>query len=81
MRKGYNGTQTITVLSNLGEKGSSYTLSLPDTGFGIDTEVTEIYTCATTTVDHSGNVHVQMVNGEPSILYPRAALEGSTICS
>lgn len=55
---------------NLSEKGSSYTLSLPDTGFKVDTEVTEIYTCATTAVDHGGNVPVQMVSGEPRILYP-----------
>lgn len=81
MRKGYNGTQTITVLSNLGTGGSDYTLSLTDTGYEAGSSVTEIISCTTLAVDDSGNVPVPMSSGEPRIMYPSSALEGSTLCS
>lgn len=81
MRKGFNGTQTITVLSNLGESGSEYTLTLSDTGFEAGLAVTEIFTCSSITVDDSGDVAVPMSGGEPRILYPTSELSGSTLCS
>ncbi|KAJ6096647.1 alpha-amylase [Penicillium sp. IBT 16267x] len=81
MRKGYNGTQTITVLSNLGESGSEYTLTLSDAGFVAGLAVTEIFTCSSITVDDSGDVAVPMSSGEPRILYPSSELSGSTLCS
>lgn len=81
MRKGFNGTQTITVLSNLGESGSEYTLTLSDTGFVAGLAVTEIFTCSSITVDDSGDVAVPMSGGEPRILYPTSELSGSTLCS
>ncbi|KAJ5093297.1 hypothetical protein N7456_009158 [Penicillium angulare] len=80
MRKGYNGTQTITVLSNLGSGGSEYTLSLSNTGFEAGLKVTEIITCTSLTVDDSGDVPVPMNSGEPRILYPSSGL-GTTLCS
>ncbi|KAJ5168960.1 uncharacterized protein N7482_004554 [Penicillium canariense] len=81
MRKGYDGTQTITILSNLGASGSQYTLSLGNTGYGAGTVLTEIITCASVTVDSSGNVPVPMASGEPRILYPTSEMKGSSICS
>lgn len=79
MRKGYNGTQTITVLSNLGTSGSAYTLSLPNTGFATGTKLTEIFTCQSVTADESGNVPVPTAGGEPRILYPSELLKGSFV--
>ncbi|KAJ5105270.1 hypothetical protein NUU61_002617 [Penicillium alfredii] len=81
MRKGYKGTQTVTILSNLGVQGNKYTLSLSDTGFDAGTKLTEIYTCASITVDESGKVPVPMAGGEPRILYPSSELKGSKVCS
>lgn len=77
MRKGLNGTQTVTVLSNLGAGGKSYKLSLPNTGYAAGLALTEIITCANVTVDASGNVPVPMASGEPRILYPSSLLAGS----
>jgi len=79
MRKGYTGNQTITVLSNLGEGGSQYTLSLANTGFEAGMELTEVFTCQSITVDQSGNVPVSMAGGQPMILYPTSLLEGSMV--
>lgn len=79
MRKGYDGSQTITVLSNLGSGGKSYTLSLPNTGFKAGTQLTEIITCSPCTVDDSGNVPVSMADGDPRIFYPTSKI-GSTLC-
>lgn len=81
MRKGFSGTQTITVLSNLGAGGSKYTLTLSNTGFTAGLTVTEIFTCSNITVDSSGDVAVPMSGGEPRILYPASELSGSTLCS
>jgi alpha-amylase len=81
LRKGDNGTQTITILSNLGASGSQYTLSLGNTGYEVGTTLTEIITCASITVDSSGNVPVPMASGEPRLVYPSSNIKGSTICS
>jgi alpha-amylase len=80
MRKGDAGSQTITVLSNLGTGGSSYSLSLPDTGYEAGTKLTEIITCSSVTVDDSGNVPVSMAGGDPRIFYP-TSLIGTSLCS
>jgi Domain of unknown function (DUF1966). len=80
MRKGTSGNQMVTVLSNRGESGSSYTLSLSGTGYDAGQKLTEIYTCTSITVDSSGNVPVPMASGLPSVLYPTASLSGSSIC-
>ncbi|KAL2861356.1 glycoside hydrolase superfamily [Aspergillus pseudodeflectus] len=80
MRKGYAGTQIITVLTNAGADGSSYTLSLPNTGYEAGLELTEIYSCTSLTVDSDGSVPVPMKGGLPRVLYPSAGLEGSGIC-
>ncbi|KAF3389655.1 Alpha-amylase A type-3 [Penicillium rolfsii] len=81
MRKGHDGTQTITILSNLGASGSQFTLSLGNTGYEAGTVLTEIVTCVSITVDSSGNVPVPMASGEPRIVYPSSHIKGSTICS
>jgi alpha-amylase len=81
MRKGFSGSQTVTILSNLGEGGSSYTLSLSDTGFGAGEKLMEVITCTTVTVDSSGKVPVAMAKGQPRILYPYALIQGASLCS
>ncbi|PWY87724.1 alpha-amylase [Aspergillus heteromorphus CBS 117.55] len=80
MRKGYNGTQTITVLSNLGASGRSYNLSLPGTGYSANQKLTELYTCTNVTVDADGSVPVPMASGLPRVLYPADKLSNSSLC-
>lgn len=69
MRKGYNGYQIITVLSNKGANGSSYTLSLGNTGFSDGEELVEIISCSATTVDSSDNIAVPMSQGLPRVSF------------
>jgi alpha-amylase len=81
MRKGTDGAQIVTVLSNLGASGRSYTLSLSGTGYPAGQQLTEVYSCATVTVDSDGKVPVHMANGLPRVFYPTAGLNRSTICT
>lgn len=81
MRKGFDGSQTITVLTNAGAGAESSTLSLPDTGFSSGAKLTEIITCESVTVDDSGNVPVPMSGGEPRILYPSSLVADSKLCA
>ncbi|KAI9035000.1 alpha-amylase [Aspergillus affinis] len=81
MRKGFDGAQIITILSNQGSSGSSYTLSLDGTGFSSGDKVTEIYTCTALTVDSDGKVPVPMDGGSPRALFPTEKLSGSSLCS
>lgn len=81
MRKGNDGAQVITVLSNQGSSGSEYTLSLEKTGFSSGKKVTEVYTCTELTVDSDGKVPVPMNKGSPRVLFPTEKLSGSKLCS
>lgn len=81
MRKGYKGTQTITILSNKGADGAAYTLDLPNTGYEAGTKLTEVISCSSITVGDDGKIPVQMKEGLPRILYPTSQLKGSRICS
>ena len=80
MRKGYNGSQMITVLSNLGVFGSNYSLSLSKTGFTSGMEITELLGCTNTTVGASNTLEVSMGQGLPKVFYPTQLLTGSGMC-
>ncbi|KAL3421340.1 alpha-amylase [Phlyctema vagabunda] len=83
MRKGYTGAQIISVFSNRGASGASYTLSLTSsqTGFTANQALVEILGCTSYTTDSSGNLAVAMAGGAPRIFYPAAQLTGSAVCS
>lgn len=80
MRKGYNDYQTITVLSNLGADGSSYTLNLGSTGWTSGVTVTEVLSCVTATVASDDTLPVPMESGLPRVYYETSYLSGSGIC-
>ncbi|KAK7539152.1 glycoside hydrolase superfamily [Phyllosticta citricarpa] len=80
LRKGFDGAQVITVLSNKGESGEAYTLSLGSTGWSGGVQVVEVLTCATLTTASDGTVPVPMESGLPRVLYPKDKLSGSGIC-
>ncbi|KAF4972571.1 hypothetical protein F66182_17744, partial [Fusarium sp. NRRL 66182] len=81
IRKGTTGLQLVTVLSNLGASGSSYTLSLSGSGYTSGTVVTELYTCTNVTVSSSGTIAVPMASGSPRAFLPWSSVSGSSLCS
>ncbi|KUJ09148.1 alpha-amylase [Mollisia scopiformis] len=83
MRKGATNYQIISVFSNLGAGGSSYTLTLSsaETGFTANQALVEVMSCTAYTTDSSGNLAVAMAGGLPRVFYPEAGLAGSGICS
>ncbi|KAL2870833.1 glycoside hydrolase superfamily [Aspergillus lucknowensis] len=85
MRKGFNGTQVITVVTNAGAGAGPSTLPVTGTGYAArlaaGLALTEINSCTTVTVDSDEFVPVPMTEGGlPRVLYPSAGLEGSGIC-
>ena len=67
MRKGFDGNQIVSVLSNLGSGGANYTLQLTGSGFAAGSTVVEILSCTDITVDGSGTVPVDMSGGAPRV--------------
>ncbi|KAL4887121.1 glycoside hydrolase superfamily [Aspergillus karnatakaensis] len=80
MRKGFDGNQIITILTNSGARAGSSTLDVPNTGYEAGSSVTEIYSCTDITVFDDGSVSVQMNGGLPRVLYPTEKLAGSGLC-
>ncbi|KAJ5938005.1 CAZyme family GH13, partial [Penicillium verhagenii] len=87
MRKGFEGNQVVSVVSNLGAKPATnattkITLDSDGTGFSSGQNVTELLSCTTFLTDSSGNVHVDLSSdGGPRVYYPTESLKRSTnIC-
>lgn len=80
MRKGFDGSQVITVLTNEGEGADSHTLNLKNTGFSAGEKVMEVLICKEQTVQSDGTINVAMKDGQPNVFYPSKALSGSKIC-
>jgi len=83
IRKGVTGKQMISVFSNLGAGGATYSLGLSPavTGYAPSFALIEITTCTAYTTDAAGYLSVAMTNGLPTVFYPLALLAGSGICS
>lgn len=79
MRKGFEGRQTVTVLSSSGERGGPYTLTLP-TAYQSGLVVTDVLTCTNLTVSQEGQLNVPMDKGLPHVFFPAAKLNGSELC-
>lgn len=81
MRKGFDGTQSVTVVTNQGSNGSGYTVSLPSssTGWGANTALVETVGCGTTTTDSSGNLSVT-IKSAPQIWVAKSLASGSGVC-
>ncbi|KAL1961618.1 hypothetical protein VTN77DRAFT_1393 [Rasamsonia byssochlamydoides] len=79
-RKGPNGVQIVSVLSNQGTHGGPYELSVPgaaDPG----TNLTEVTTCNITVVaGENGTIVVPMNQGQPRVFFPTFNLNGSGLC-
>lgn len=66
-RKGLDGNQIISVFTNNGQNGNSYTLTLDNTEYTSGELVMEILTCTAVTVDNSGILAVPMGQGLPKV--------------
>jgi alpha-amylase len=81
LRKGSKGSQTITVLSNLGAQSEDVpNLQLRETDFDAGEELVEVLRCSTVTVGGDGVLSIEMNGGEPHVFYAADSLEGSGLC-
>jgi alpha-amylase len=83
MRKGFDGSQVVTVLANDGILGASRTITLQNankTGFLAGDVVTDVISCTNSTVDEKGDLTVTIKGGMPSVFYLASHLVGTTIC-
>lgn len=81
MRKGYDGSQVITVVTNNGEGCDDYIIDIDDHGFPAGTSLTEITTCTNLNVNGTGYINLPMGAGEPKVLYPTHLMFGSKLCN
>ena len=81
LRKGFDGAQSITMVTNQGSSGGSYTVALGSslTGFSSGTAVMELIGCTSGTVDGNGNLNVP-VKSAPSIWVAKSVVQGSGMC-
>jgi alpha-amylase len=80
MRKGKEGSQVITLLTNNGAKSGNYKLDIRRHGYDEGTSMIEVLTCKTLKVDEDGTIVVPMNKGLPKVLVATDMLEGSGLC-
>ncbi|KAI1132486.1 alpha-amylase [Nemania abortiva] len=82
LRKGFAGAQIVSIHSNIGASGSSYSVSLTSdyTGFTANQGLTEVMSCTTYTTDGSGTLSVTQ-GPATQVFFPTAKLSGSSICN
>lgn len=79
LRKGYEGQQIVTVLSNSGENQSAYDLAIP-TAYVPGEVVMDVVTCTNTTINQYAQLIVPMGQGIPHVYFPANKMNGSQIC-
>ncbi|QQK46373.1 Rutin-alpha-L-rhamnosidase [Penicillium digitatum] len=80
MKKGSDSSPVITILSNAGSSGPSYTLSLSGSGYSSGAKLIELYTCTFITVDSSGKIAVSMACGLPRVLIFASSMSNNGLC-
>ncbi|KAM3066073.1 hypothetical protein ACMFMG_010589 [Clarireedia jacksonii] len=78
-RKGPNGVQIVSVLSNQGSASGEYTLAV-DGAADPGTNMTEVVECTEVRADANGTVVIPMKGGEPRVLFPSFNMVGSGLC-
>ena len=79
LRKGEEGNQIVTVLSNSGSEQGAYNLMLP-TAFGSGQIVTDVVSCKNYTITGDGQLNVDMHQGLPHVFFPTSKMNGSELC-
>ncbi|KAI8951091.1 alpha-amylase [Xylaria longipes] len=82
LRKGLTGSQVVSVHTNIGASGGSYSVSLGSdyTGFTANQALTEVLSCASVTTDGSGTLSFSQ-GSETKVFFPTAKLAGSGVCN
>ncbi|KAB8076233.1 glycoside hydrolase superfamily [Aspergillus leporis] len=80
MRKGSGSSRVLTLLSNFGSNGGSYTFDLYNHGYSSGSKLMELYTCSSIQVSPNGNIPVPMSSGLPRVLVPASWVSGSGLC-
>lgn len=81
LRKGFDGKQIVSVITNVGYGNPAWTLNLQNTGWTSGTVVVEIFTCQRLDIGDQGNFNVPMENGMPRVYISKDAIAGSGICA
>ena len=80
LSRGANRSNSLMVLNNNGNT-STYSLTIPKTGYQPGTIVTEILSNTNSTVDGSGSLGINIKGGMPLIYYPANLLPGAALYS
>jgi alpha-amylase len=80
MRKGTAGSQVLTLLTNFGTNGGSYTFDLYNHGYSAGSKLVEVYTCSSVQVGSNGAIPVPMTAGLPRVLIPASWISQSGLC-
>ncbi|KAL4803699.1 glycoside hydrolase superfamily [Aspergillus unguis] len=80
MRKGPDGAQIITVLTNSGSSAGSSSVDLSNTGYSAGATLIEVLSCNEVNVGDDGTLTVEMNGGVPKVFYPKGELGQSGVC-
>lgn len=80
MRKGFNGSQVVTVLNNNGNTTADFMLGVNGHDFPPGTQLMEVLSCTNLTVDSAGSIDLPMGKGKSKIMYPTSLLYNSSLC-
>jgi alpha-amylase len=80
IRKGVEGSQVITLLTNNGASSGRYELDIKRHGYDEGTAMMDVLSCKELTVDDKGTLVVPMNKGLPKVMVPTDLLEGSGLC-
>nr|QBS32936.1 alpha-amylase [Monascus ruber] len=78
-RKGPDGVQIVSVLSNQGLNGGAYKLDI-DGAAQEGTNLTDVLSCKTVVAGHNDTITVDMDKGEPHVFFPTYQLNGTGLC-
>jgi alpha-amylase len=80
MRKGTDGNQVVTILSNLGSHGPVHRLSIGNSRYQVRQKLVKILTYSDLVVNANGSLSIDIDHGPPRSLYPEQELKQSGIC-
>lgn len=81
MSKGQGSASVLSILNNLEEDSGSESITVSSSPFSSGTELTEVLSCDTLTVDsNDGSFTTSTTDGEPLVYIPTELLEDSSLC-
>lgn len=80
MRKGSDGRQIVTILTNRGDGIADETVEIINTGFAAGTVLMDAVACATAVVGRDGILRVEILGGNPKVFVPFNQFAHSLVC-